>query len=232
MKKPLLTLLTIVAALGVSTGAFAQNNSLFGGGSGIQNAGQLLRNYDVETLVPILQELGMKWEGRTGPTGKILLVTSPDGLKFVMVPTACQAGANQGCVGLNMIALFSGNADYRTVNSFNYRYAFSSAGIDDSGTAYIGRYEIADYGVPKGNLIVSMAVFLSQAGYFGDTLNTASRTVSTTPSPDDLAANALNMPDLATMTTHQAGFEQTREMVKVLVQAEQQSPGKIANFTK
>lgn len=193
--------------------------------------GTLLRNFDIETLIPVVQEMGMSWEGRTAPDGRVLLVTAPTGLKFILSPTSCRTGRETGCAGLNMVALFKGQADQRTVNSFNYRYAFTSAGIDPSGSAYISRYEIADYGTPKGNLMVSMNVFLNQAAYLNDSLRTATKTVSLDASPDDFAARALNMAD-ADSSSHEASIESTRELVKVLVKAEEQAPGKIANFTK
>lgn len=225
--KKILTIACAAMAFAVSP-VMAQSNAL--GGSGMTDARKIINDFDVETLMPILGEMGISYEGRTSPNGeKLLLATAPNGLKFILSPTACQAGANDGCVGLSMAALF-GEADQRTVNAFNYRYVFSSAGVDPSGKAYLSRYEICDYGTAKGTLIVSMNVFLSQAKYFYDTLRTSTNTVSLEASPQDFAANALN--GAAIGQTHEASLERNADLIRVLVAAEEKNPGKIANFAK
>lgn len=227
--------------------AMAQSNSMAASARTndiVSDPGKLFYDYDVENVIPVLQEIGFKWEGRTAPDGtKIIKASAPNGLIFFLRPTSCRKGANSGCAGINMVAAFQGDVDQRTVNSFNYRYAFSSAGVDEGGAAYISRYEIADYGVPKGNFALSMLVFLDQATFFSDTLATATKTVSTDSFAGDLAANSLNMQAIladqkmaknatSAIQAHQISLEETTKFVSVLMEADKLTPGKIVNFTK
>ena len=234
-----------LATMAATAPALAQGNALSASTEEkqiISEASKLMYDYDVENVVPILQELGLKWEGRTAPQGqKVVIATAPSGMKFVIMPTACKAGVASGCVGVSMTAVFNGSIDQRTVTSFNYRYPFTSAGIDESGAAFINRYEIADYGVPRGNFVTSVYVFLAQASMLQDSLATATTTVSQDSFSGDLSANALNMQQVfadanaakiagISATGHQASLETTAQFVKVLVQADEQQPGKIINF--
>ena len=247
MRKLILALAAAGFGMATAPAAVAQGNPLTASPDTqdiISDPGKLLYDYDVESIIPVLQEVGFRWEGRTAPDGgKIIKATAPNGLIFFLRPTSCRTGANDGCAGINMVAAFQGKVDQRTVNSFNYRYAFSSAGIDDSGAAYISRYEIADYGIPKGNFALSMLVFLNQAAYFSDTLATATTTVSTESFAGDLSANSLNMEAVladrnmaenatTAATSHQINMEETANFVSVLMKADKLSPGKIVNFTK
>jgi hypothetical protein len=242
--KKLLSAVAITAMMSVAP-AMAQSNSL---GSSTQsnniisNPGKLIYNYDAENIIPVLQELGFQWEGRTGPNNqRVVLATANNGLKFVMLPTACTQGASAGCVGVNMMAVFDGYPDQRTVNSFNYRYSFASAGLSTEGAAFLSRYEIADYGVPRGNLAVSIVNYVALAEMFQRTLGNASKTVSNDSYVGDMAANSLNMQALfedkglaekagVARDTHSVSFEEAADFAAVLIKAEEKNPGKIMNF--
>ena len=141
------------------------------------------------------------------------------------------------------MSVFAGNADQRTVNSFNYRYAFASAGVNTEGNAFLLRYEIADYGTPRGNLAVSIVNYVALADMFNRTLGNAAKTVSNESYIGDMAAEGLNMQALFTeeglaekagfaRDTHRVSFEETAALVKVLIKAEKKNPGKIVNFIK
>lgn len=243
------TLFLAAAALcagGIATGAAAQMNSMSvqtGETEIISDARSLMYDYDVESIVPVLQEIGLRWEGRTAPGGeKVIIATAPNSMKFVIMPTACSGGVASDCAGISMTAVFGGTVDQRTINSFNYRYPFTSAGVDDSGMAFINRYEIADYGVPRGNFVTSIYVFLTQAKMLAETITTATETVSQESYVGDFAANSLNMNQIfadadvaaaANMSaaSHEASLEAAADFVGILVEADKQSPGKIVNFT-
>ncbi|NHK29409.1 YbjN domain-containing protein [Parvularcula flava] len=235
----------LVAGVGIG-GAAAQGNSLAAKPDAteiISDAGKLMYDYDVENIVPILQELGLKWQGRTAPQGqKVIIAEAPSGMSFVLMPTACKNGVAAGCVGVSMTAVFGGDIDQRTVTSFNYRYPFTSAGIEEGGSAFINRYEISDYGMPRGNFVTSLSVFLVQAEMLQESLVTATTTVSQKSYLGDLSANGLNLQQVfadegaaqlagISASSHQASLETTAEFVRVLVEADRQTPGKIVNIT-
>ena len=207
----------------------------------ISKPSEMLLDYDVENLIPILQELGYTWEGRTAPSGaKVILSEAENGIKFVLAPAACVRAADDGCHGINMIAIFAGEANQRTVQAFNYKYPYTSAGIDNGGSAFISRYDIADFGQPRGNFARSLDVFISQAAYFKDTLESATTTVNQASVSGDLAANSLNLKPMLEDEAlaarvginpkgHEVSLEQTAEFVSVLFKAGEQVPEKIIN---
>ncbi len=207
----------------------------------ISKPDEMMLDYDVETMIPLLQELGFPWEGRTAPGGaKVILSEADNGIKFVLAPAACIRSEDDGCYGVNMIAIFAGEADQRTVQAFNYKYPYTSAGIDNGGSAFISRYDIADYGMPRGNFARSLDVFLSQAAYFQDTLSSATKTYSQAAFSDDFAANGLNLKPVLEdealanrlgidTTGHEVSLEKTAEFVSVLFKAGEQVPEKIIN---
>ena len=207
----------------------------------ISKPDELLFDYDVETIIPVLQELGLPWEGRTAPGGaKVVLSEAENGIKFVLAPAACVRAVDDGCYGVNMIAIFTGDADQRTVQAFNYKYPYTSAGIDNSGSAFISRYDIADFGTPRGNFARSLDVFLSQAAYFRDTLETATVTVNRAAYTGDLAANSLNLQTIISdeelaqrigidTNGHEVSLEQTAAFISILFEASEQVPEKIIN---
>ena len=235
-----------VLAAGLGFGALvsqsmAQSNPL--ANEIITGAGKPVANFDVQNVIPILQEMGLSIEGRTDDSGnKLLLAQASSGLRFALIPVACQNGANSGCVGMNMLALFP-QAPQRDVNSFNYRYAFVSAGVHPTNsTSYVSRYMIADYGIPKGNIASNIYNFIALAEQFSKVVNDARQTVSLESDPDDLAAYSLNLAAAQadpmanmmlgeTISIHQVGMEKTADQVAMLARADKADPGKIINFT-
>lgn len=219
--------------------AAAQSNSLAIEKAPVSNPSQLLESFDAVSILPILDEMGLKYQGAKLPDGqKIILAAAPNGMKFQLTPTACDASGEK-CRGLHMLALFKSNAPSRTVAAFNYRYAFVSTGIDDSGVAYVSRYDIADYGTPRGNLAVSIANYLHMASTFDRHLYEATNTVQG-PTDSDLAANGLNMQGILanaslaqqvglSASSHEVSFEALSGVVDTFVKADGLAPGRIVN---
>lgn len=221
-------------------GAFAQSNSLSAPEAPVKNPAQLLTSLHAEAIIPVLAEMGLTYQGATLPDGqKVVLAQAPNGLKFQLTPTACdQVGTR--CRGLHMLALFQTTAPERTVSAFNYRYAFVSTGVDNDGIAYISRYDIADYGLPRGNLAVSLGNYLHMATIFDRHLFEATNTVQKNATDVDLAANGLNMKSILadgalarnvglSPTQHRVSFEQLTDVVSVFVSADKLAPGRIVN---
>jgi hypothetical protein len=226
-----------------ATGAAAQSNALKSDDAPVRNPSASMISLHAEAVMPLLTELGIEHQGATLPGGqKVILATSPNGLKFQITPTACDESGTR-CKGLNMLALFNTRAAERTVSAFNYRYAFVSTGLDDSGVAYISRYDIADYGVPRGNLAVSVQTFLYMSSLFDRHLYESTNTVQKRPSDMDLAAHGLNMRQVLAdvslsqslgldVATHEVSFEEITRFVDSFVKADALAPGRLINEVK
>jgi hypothetical protein len=230
----------IAAAGSLAMGiAAAQSNSLAVEKAPISNPTEILESFDAVSILPILDEMGLKYQGAKLPDGqKIILAAAPNGLKFQLTPTACNDKGTK-CRGLHMLALFKSNAPSRTVAAFNYRYAFVSTGLDDSGVAYVSRYDIADYGTPRGNLAISIANYLHMASTFDRHLYEATNTVQA-PTDSDLSANGLNMRGILANaslaqqvglnpSSHEVSFEALTDVVDTFVKADGLAPGRIVN---
>lgn len=151
-------------------------------------------NFDITNLDQVLDALGLAHETRAGSDGeKFIAVSIGDTVSFNLVPTAC-LDANQGrCIGLNTIALFAGSARPQALSAFNQKYIFSSVGVIGNGEGlYLLRYDIADYGIPRGNLAASLATFVTLLEIFRDTLAASPKSVRFEGYASDLAADRLN----------------------------------------
>ena len=240
MKRFAKTAAVAAGLLSMVGSALAQSNSLTADKAPVSNPGHTLSSLHAEAIIPVLAELGLDYQGATLPNGqKVVLAEAPNGLKFQITPTACEEGA-QRCKGVNMLALFQTRAQERVISAFNYRYAFVSTGLDDSGVAYISRYDIADYGMPKGNLAVSIQTYLYMASLFDRHLYEATNTVSLEADPAALSAHALNMQTVLADATladslglstasHEVSFEEITDAVSTFVRADAMAPGRIIN---
>ena len=247
MKKSIVALCAASLMMtGITTGAWAQNTMSGSGGSQslVANPTGTIPNFDSGSIGPILNELGVTWQTGALENGNPLIAANAGGdLIFYMMPTVCGGAGNTSCIGMNMVAIFEGNANPQTVSAFNYRYAFASAGIDPSGSAYISRYDIADYGLPRGNLASSILNFVGLADKFQKELASADRTVSLEGYADDLSASYLNRVGVKQMTgvelgakdlieRHQQGFEETANEIKKLISDKKAPRNKIDNDLK
>jgi len=95
-------------------------------------------------------------------------ITTPSGLKYIVEPTACD-GSN--CAGFELTAAFDANATTDQMNQFNLLRSFTKAYVD-SGSTFLTRYEINDYGIPKGNIAADMTNFEAVAADFEEFLST------------------------------------------------------------
>ena len=226
------------------SGALAQNSQLSNTNEPVSNPTSMVSEFSVQTVGSVLSELGVTWQAYQADNGQPFIDANFAGvMNFRLIPAACTQSGYQKCIGLSMIAGFTGQANAQTVNAFNYRYAFASAGLDPSGEAYISRYEISDYGMPRGNLATSLLVFVQQAALLSDELASARQTVSLEGFADDLAAARLNQmvrEDITGVETvaanpvelHQQGIEDLAEHVRQFVSDKSAPKNKIANIAK
>lgn len=236
MKQLLMAGLAVLSSLGL---AAAQSNALGTSGK-IRNPSAPLTSLHAEALIPVLSQMGLDYEGATLPGGeKVLLVQSGEGTRFQITPMACDR--SNRCRGMHIVTMFETDVDRRTVQAFNDRYAFVSAGMSSERLAYLSRYELADFGMPRGNVAVSIEVFLETADLFSEQLASAKGNLKQAPHGSDLSANGLNMAGLMKSVStgfapreivphgHALSFEETLDIVETFARAEKIYPGRIVN---
>ncbi|MEZ5892990.1 MAG: hypothetical protein R3C58_07585 [Parvularculaceae bacterium] len=235
--KSFLAAASVCAAAFAVSGASAQNAMSPGG---LSNPNNVVRNFSVQTVGPVLNELGVVWQVETLQSGQQYVDAVYGGaLRFVIFFTACQSDGS-GCAGMNSVAFFETAANTQTVQAFNFRYQFASAGIDPDGVAYLSRYDLADYGIPRGNIASSISNFANLAAAFSEELATAHQTVSLDGYASDMSASHLNRQSFVGMTgneiapaapseRHEASFETTAEIVQRLIKDKDVPRNKIDN---
>jgi hypothetical protein len=206
----------------------------------IRNPSAPLTSLHAEALVPILRQLGLSHEGAILPGGeKILRVTTPHGARLQLIPMSCDAP--ERCRALHILSLHEANSNRRQTQAFAMRYAFLSAGTGSDGTAFLSRYELADFGIPRGNLATSLLTFIKMMARFEDLLGRPAEALTQAPLASDLSAFDLNkralaqhlpakaIEDALPLHPHDQGFEATSRMVETFIRAEKIYPGQIVN---
>ncbi|MEO1136400.1 MAG: YbjN domain-containing protein [Pseudomonadota bacterium] len=219
------------------SGAQAQNQ-LGSGQSSVGNPTTIVQKFSVQTVGPVLNELGMPWQVKQLDNGAQYIHAASGSMQFILFFTVC---TGSDCSGMQAITFFGdSNANPQTVQAFNSRYPFGTAGLDQSGTAYVSRYDIADFGIPRGNVASSLINFLQLAEMFSNELANAHQTVSLDGYADDLSSSHLNRKSLGHFSgvdvslsnqskQHRDGFEQGAEMIRLLLDDESAPRNKIQN---
>lgn len=214
-------------------------------GPGVSSPRNLVQNFDVDQLGPILTELGFVWTERRMSNGVPYLASNYNGALVInFIPAACLNEQGSNCIGLITLAQFDGvRANPQSIAAFNQKYWFTSAGSLSSGAgAYISRYDIADFGIPRGNLASSIKNFVVLASKFQDEISSGARTVSLDGYADDLSASYLNanaaaqagiaLPrtrDFNGSERHAVEFEAAPMIVKILAEDPEAPRNKISN---
>lgn len=156
---------------------------------------RILPNFDILNLVPVLDDLGIRHDLRQNDDGRPFLTASiGDRFAFNIVPTACLSSDFSRCIGVNIIAFFGADRmNPQTISAFNQNNLFTSVGlIGRNEGVFLVRYEIADYGIPRGNLASSLMRFAAIASRLELELISGPQTVSAQGFASDLAAGSLN----------------------------------------
>ena len=228
------------ASLGVAS---AQSSGGAAQARALSNPGGAVKNFDASSLGPLLSELGIAWNAQRGSDGRTFIAATIGGdLNVNFIPSACLDSGERQCVGLNTLAYFEGGSpNPQTVSAFNQKYWFVSAGVVSSGKgAYISRYEIADYGIPRGNVESSLRNFVFLANKFRSELRTGAKTVSLDGFADDMASDYLNNTGVKALggavaagdSIHVGGFAETPQIVKVFLADPNAPKNKIDNVVK
>ncbi len=120
-------------------------------------------------------------------------ITSPQGLSFYAMPTACQKPGQTECYGLQVFGLLGGDdaplPSLESLNEFNKQHAFTQAFVSGKSIG-LGRYEISDYGIPIGNLSANYSNFAAVATSFINFLKSNGQSAAATPTSPHIAVNA------------------------------------------
>lgn len=159
----------------------------------ISNPSGIVRNFDIANVGPVFTALGLQWEtSDLNQDGNQEIKAVRDGIVFFMVPAACQGPNNTNCFGAQTFALFTSDpVNQQTINAFNAMVAFVSTGPTPQGY-YVSRYDIADFGIARGNVESSLDSFHAALAQAQSAFVGGGTTVSTIGYADDLAAARLN----------------------------------------
>jgi len=199
--------------------------------AGIPDPSGTIPNFDTEHIGPVLTDLGVVWRERRSEAGvRYIEASVGTNFAFKIVPAACMNAIRRtGCIGANFIALYAApSINYQTVAAFNQKYAFTTAGVLPGGRdAYVSRYEIADYGIARGNIASSVGSFVYLADRFRSEIASGHKTVSAEGYAGDMSARLLNARAAGALgggqdavvsraTLHQRAFERTTEFVSAM----------------
>ncbi|MEL6361015.1 MAG: hypothetical protein AAFR21_08000 [Pseudomonadota bacterium] len=214
--------------------------------SSIKNPSRIVKNFDPKNIGPVLSDLGIVWQERNTPDGKSFIAASVGAnFSFSIYPAAClEDGGKSNCVGTHYVAMYRGSKpNPQTVTSFNQAFPFTSAGVTQNGSAFISRYEIADYGIPRGNIASSLASFLYLAEVFQGELTTSTKTVAEQGYPEDMSARYLNgrgaqgmgvatNPGSNLGAIHRIAFDEAVNVVRILETQDAAPKNKITNINQ
>ncbi|MEM9838431.1 MAG: YbjN domain-containing protein [Pseudomonadota bacterium] len=155
-------LLCLVAFVGLSFGA-AQAQRL-------QNPTGVVPGFNIEILVPLLQEMGGQTEILGSGANRMVGVVMPSGSRFIMGPTAC-APTDGRCRGVSIQGLFpTGSATVASINRFNQQGTIPKA-VLLGDRVVVFHYLIADFGMPRGNFDVHIGVWENALSRYNDFRN-------------------------------------------------------------
>lgn len=159
----------------------------------ISNPSGIVKNFDPGNLGPVLNALGLQWEATDmNQDGVAEIRVARDGVIFFIVPMACLGPNNTGCIGAQTFALFtSPSVSQQAINAFNIKFAFVSTGPTSQGF-YVSRYDIADFGIARGNIESSLDSFHGLLPVVQNAFSGGASTVSALGYADDLASAKLN----------------------------------------
>lgn len=141
-------------------------------------------SFTPENIVTAAQAVNFQTEILSDGTNKAVGISAPNGAKFIAQPTTCQKPNQVDCFALSLFGIFRGwQPSLQQVNYFNKHRSFTKAYLDETD-AILVRYEIADYGIPLGNISSNIANFAAIANQFQQFLESGGAGASYTPSPD------------------------------------------------
>lgn len=187
--------LTALASLGtLAAPAMAQSNSMPGGD---QQYRVMMPNFDIATITPVFQMMGAQTQPISMSGNPAVGVIHSSGARFIAVPRACD-DSGRNCAGLGLVAAFNESATADQANAFNTQSVVGSVAVAN-GLTLMTDYLIADFGTPRGNLIITSNVFVGDVVKFIQYNNQIRNAVSFEPlvaSEDKPVTSAHDLADL------------------------------------
>jgi len=154
-------LVGLAASFAVAVASAAQAQSV----SRLSNPTEIMPDYNLATLQAVVTELGATSEVIPDGGQSSLGVKMPSGAVFIMTPTACNPNQNR-CTGVSIRAVFTGYDDSpASVNRFN-QMGTPPKVVQDGQNSVMYEYLINEFGMPKGNFDVYIAVFEFSLGRY------------------------------------------------------------------
>jgi hypothetical protein len=121
----------------------------------------------------MLREIGIAATAETTPEGVPLVTATMTGgpakARFFLLLTVCRTAGQDGCLGMEIFALFKregAGVSLDAVNAFNLETSFATAVRANPRTALLTRYVTADHGIARGNVFANILNFLVVAAQF------------------------------------------------------------------
>jgi hypothetical protein len=109
-------------------------------------------------------------------------VIAANGIRFIAQPVVCNTDPDfPGCIGLAIWSNFNGwSPTLDDLNNFNVQRIFTKAYFNGAQVV-LARYEIADFGIPIGNIVSNMTNYAARGAEFKAFLNSNAQTVALAP---------------------------------------------------
>jgi hypothetical protein len=161
-------LIGLLTLIGAATGFIAP--------AAAQNQPQVVARFNDATISRLLLDVQANFNIEAGPEGsKVYRAQAEGGIAFTLSPRACSA--ENGCVGLLLIAVFSG-ADTsrlgeldRVLNRYNDLNPSGKVYRTDEGIVVLQGYINAVYGISYPNAQTQLLLFGEEIVKVRDTLN-------------------------------------------------------------
>lgn len=141
-------------------------------------------SFTQDNVIAAAQAINFQTEVLSDGSKKAVGITAPNGAKFIAMPTTCQKPNQTDCYALSIFTIFRGwPTSAEQMNYFNKHRSFTKAYLDETD-AVLSRYEIADYGIPIGNISSNIANFAAVCAQFKQFLDAGGTGASYVPAPD------------------------------------------------
>ena len=206
----MLTRLAVLAGLSMTVGLPAIAAPV-----DLSNPARITNTFQNEEIAAIANELGYDTTLLTGDDGKkVLVVEMPTGGIFVF-PQVCETKAPR-CLQVEWLAIFDvKDTPISVINAYNDRQGFARA-FQHEGKVFLSRQEIADFGIPIGNIAVSLGVFAKLTDNFAAFLASSGKSA------------ILNSPDAPNAAAHSFGGQPV--VASTAIRAEDKLPKGAENF--
>ncbi len=145
--------------------ALAQSNDQAGSSDFI-----IWQSFDLLEVDNLLRGMELpKESGSSAGTEPYSVYKSAKGYNFFVQPRLC--GDDSGCLGLNIVSLFDLRLTRDQLSYLNDQYSFMKFYESNDGELILQKYIIADYGIARGNVRITVETFIDILEGFEDKIS-------------------------------------------------------------